>query len=337
MTSNAQELANGASGLLRELTALLKHRSPHLLETWPLDHYIACLNKYPEVAGLRFVSSDVQKICKSVGDIVGDAGLELYHRALLLSLMLEALSRLPSGDLPEDIKSRFVDDFGRIAQDIEVTIDQPNSYVYSCSSFCKDLAICSLRLIPVGYVKVHANRLPRLMFLTGGLGGTIRAARFALIQQRGLGPFYEAHMHSKDRRAMRDFSPRGWIQTYLRIAELLRRNPHIKGMFGMSWLNDPAVFEISPHLAYLTTVMTDNGGRLFCLGSCDERGVRDATINSGTRRRLYEEGKYVPMNYMVVWARDKLIAWADSKPEVDTLRSRTEASPTAEAGTGVTR
>ena len=53
---------------------------------------------------------------------------------------------------------------------------------------------------------------------------------------------------------MQEFSPEGWMRFYLRTAELLRRDPRVKGLIGTSWLYDPALADVSPHLAYLRTV-----------------------------------------------------------------------------------
>ena len=37
----------------------------------------------------------------------------------------------------------------------------------------------------------------------------------------------------------------------------------------------------------------------------------NATAKSSTRKRLYEEGKYKPTGYMVIWLREELINWSD--------------------------
>jgi hypothetical protein len=51
------------------------------------------------------------------------------------------------------------------------------------------------------------------------------------------------------------------------------------------------------------------------MGACDIHGIRDATVYSPHRRRLFEEGKYRPMQYLVVWPRKELLAWA-GQPQV---------------------
>lgn len=113
------------------------------------------------------------------------------------------------------------------------------------------------------------------------------------------------HLHSQDIRAMHAFNPRGWVEFYLRIAELLRPDPSMKGSLGAFWFRDAALSRISPHLTRLTIPVTDNGARLFPLWPCGADGIRDATAKSKTRRRLYERGAYRPMNYLLVWPKEE--------------------------------
>jgi hypothetical protein len=305
-----------AARMLEELTALLRGRNQQILEVWPHTRYMACLDKYPETAWLGYRSPEVQKACEEISGTASDSGLELYHRTLLLALICRATGILPQQNLPDEIKLLYEENFSRIMLHIESTIDQPTHYLYPLSPFCKDLALCTLRLIPAGVEKVHASRLPRRVFLTSGPRGGLEAIRFVL-SHRGISPYYEMHLHSQDLPALRCFTPEGWFKFYMRVAELLRRNPRMKGVVGSAWFFDPALASISPHLVYLRTMVTDNGGHLFCLGPSEEGGSRDATSTSNTRRRLYEKGEYEPMCYLVVWARDNIIAWADSASELD--------------------
>ncbi len=219
------EVQERASRLLEQLTAVLRDRNRRLLEVWPLTGYMACLDRYPVIAALEYRSREVQRACDAISCAVGDDGLELYHRVLLLALVVRATGTLPHLDLPEDIDVLYEENFARIVQDIETSMDRPTLYVYPSSPFYKDLGLCTLRLVPAGVEKVHASRLPRRMFVAGGLRGGLDALHFALPLKRDLGPYYQMHLHSQDAQAMRAFNPRGWAEFYLRIAKLLRRDP----------------------------------------------------------------------------------------------------------------
>lgn len=314
-------LRDQVHALLEHVTSLIRARNPQVLQARPLSHYMALLDEYPTLAALGYSSPQIKRVCGEISGVIGDDGLDLYHRALLLSLILRAMSVLPDRNLPEEIKVRFEDNFARITSDIETSIGQQVSYLYVSSPFCKDLAICTLRLIPVGVAKVHSYHLPRRMFLAG-LRGASRAFRFAVLERGGLSPYYDTHMHSQDPQAMAEFGAEGWVNFYTRIAELLRRNPQMKGLAGSTWLHDPILATISPHLAILHDVQINNGAHLFLLGPCNANSIKDATMKSSTRRRLYEEGKYIPTEYCIVWPRDALIAWADSKLEVSPATPR---------------
>ncbi len=81
-------------------------------------------------------------------------------------------------------------------------------------------------------------------------------------------------------------------------------------MVGTSWFYDPALPAISPRLAYLQQRPLEAGAFLVRHG----RGAiytERATLTSETRRKLYEEGKYLPVCFSLVWPRDALIAWAE--------------------------
>lgn len=114
------------------------------------------------------------------------------------------------------------------------------------------------------------------------------------------------HTDSNDPHLMADFNQEGWIRFYKRVSDMLEIYPHVKGVFGSSWFFDPILEDISPRLVYLRIIVTDNGGKLFHIGSNDQ-SIKDATQKSQIRRKLCQEGKYIPTS---IWPRKNLIAWA---------------------------
>jgi hypothetical protein len=91
------------------------------------------------------------------------------------------------------------------------------------------------------------------------------------------------------------------------VAEMLERHEEIKGMFGASWFYDPQLENISPRLMYLQKIPLAGGAQMFYMGA-DRTG--NALAKSKTRLKLYEEGRYRPQEYMLVWPRKELMAWA---------------------------
>ena len=104
---------------------------------------------------------------------------------------------------------------------------------------------------------------------------------------------------------------REWRErTYARIGEFLVANPAYHGAYGLAWVIDPAVAEISPHLAHVRELLHDGGAVMFPTDTADAATVENATSTSKTRRRLYEEGVYAPTDHALVWRRHDLIQWA---------------------------
>jgi hypothetical protein len=76
---HGRDVSKLALRLLEQLTTVLRVRNRRLLGVWPLIRYMACLDRYPELAPLKYQSREVQKACEAIKGVVGSAGLELYH------------------------------------------------------------------------------------------------------------------------------------------------------------------------------------------------------------------------------------------------------------------
>ena len=191
----------------------------------------------------------------------------------------------------------------------EIKADSPRSYTYEKDTFCKDFALCNLRLIPAGAQKIHLSTLRNTFLFKGGPAQFIRGIAFITIKLGGFSPLFEMHAHAEDPHLMSEFNEDGWAQFYKRVSKILENQPNVRGIFSSSWYFDPVLRTISPKLVYLRRTVTDNGGRLFYVGS-DDQSIENATMKSLTRRTLYQRGKYMPTKYLVVWPRQSLIDWA---------------------------
>lgn len=172
----------------------------------------------------------------------------------------------------------------------------------------KDLAILGGRLVPVGagFAAPRAG-VPRSVLLKGGVGQFARGL-VALVRGGGARPWLELHTHLD---CLSDFSAAGWEQSYLRLAELLALNPHLRGVFRASWFLDPALQQISPNLAYLRELPLRHGACLLFVQR-DLVGDSGALHRSARRRQLFDEGRYVPDIYLMAWPRRDLLRWAES-------------------------
>jgi len=334
--------------LIGKISSELGAAHTALLREFPIPKYIDCLDNYPPLTSHTFVSRDIKNLCAEIVANRGERTLESYHRLVLLNLILRARERLKIKRLTDEIREIYEINFERIVGQIESDGEPPGFYQYSEDGFRKDLALCGLVLIPVGGRKLDLAHFPLKILYTGGrrgfgqclrmirsdfgsLGRKISIRDFysepirilrdfnALVhlpfELAGFLPMYDVHIDPHDPHMM---SRRGYdsvVRTFIRVAELLKINKHIGGIFGTSWINDPEVEKISPRHNYKAEIWLENGARLFYVGPTDY-ATKMAIMKSPTRRKLYQEGKYIPRDYMKIWPRKQLIEWADSQKSI---------------------
>ena len=235
----------------------------------------------------------------------GASVLHDYNRYVLLSFIATFSLNDSRYRLPPSIARLYERELRRILRQIETLED--GFFDIANDAFVKDLAVLTHRLIPVGAEFAEGGAgIPRRVLLAGGLGQFLRALRFVLFRCGGLKPFFALHAHTP---ALDDFNPAGWLATYRRLAELLQLNPRMKGWLSASWFLDPALEDVSPHLAYLRRVPVGGGAALLFV--CRHRdGSSGALSKSPARRRLFAEGRYIPATYMRIWPRKALIDWS---------------------------
>jgi hypothetical protein len=293
-------------GPLQEaLRAQLLAADKEILARHPLEKYLE-----PEAAGryrgYGWISNTTRDASRDITRRAGRPTLGKYHKLLLLHLAASFETRVAGQPIPESVGELLREEIGRIQRDAG---DQPDDfYHFSNDLFLKDLGLCRFILLPCGaeLLEVGAG-VPRSLLCRGGALQLLRGAYFFLVRTRGFRPFYSLHL---DPRRLTEFSPEGWDRSYLRIAELLVRNPDVKGVFGTAWFYDPRIEAISPRLAYLRSRRLERGAWGFRYGS-HPSAVRDALARSDTRRRLYEAGEYLPIAYYLVWPRADLLRWAE--------------------------
>jgi hypothetical protein len=127
-----------------------------------------------------------------------------------------------------------------------------------------------------------------------------------LLSMRGKSPLYQLHVHLEE---LAEFNEEGWSRTLGRLARMLPIHTDIKGVFVGGWLYDPALPTVSPRMAYIRRIAKDAGAEIF-YSDVDKSG--DALAKSPTRRKLFDEGKYVPKAYYMIWPRARLIECATS-------------------------
>lgn len=176
--------------------------------------------------------------------------------------------------------------------------------------FLKDMGLVTARLLAAA-AQVLDTRcgIPRSLVARQGLAAMPAvAADFARLG--GFKPYIQIHTHMS---YLDEFSEEGWNECYRCCADLYAVRPDLLGMFGGSWFYDPAIAEISPRLGYLRDVPLTGGARHWFVEAGGD-AIANALSTSASRRKLYEEGKYMPKSYMIVWGRREQVAWAARNP-----------------------
>ncbi len=220
------------------------------------------------------------------------------------SLLSGVKDRCAARNVPASVAAECARQGRRILSSLETAPDAAVSL--RNDAFQKDLAICLGESLPcVAQVVERHSGIPRRMLLSTDLRRTARLIAL-LARQRQLRPYYEIHTHTP---MLDGFNKAGWDRCYMLVADLLRADPGCLGIVGASWFYDPAVTEISPRLSYLRDVPA-SGGAFFLRVGASAKDADLATSTSDTRRKLYEQGKYVPTSYMLVWQREDILNWS---------------------------
>lgn len=285
--------------------ARVKAEAPNLLESYPLEQYLAFLDSESGYGGYSRVPRSVESWCLEIQHRHGTRVLEDYHRLLLLTLVRRFDERTAGHRYPASVLALYRAYVGHVATRMHA--NPPGFYLHRNDLFAKDLAVCRQKLLPCGaqLVDTHSG-VPRNLLWKGGLHQFLSLSAFVRRTIGGWRPLYEMHM---DLRLILEFNPPGWTRCYRRIAELLERHPTVLGVFGSSWWFDPQLETVSPRLAFLRTLPESNGARVFHQGE-DDASTRSALANSPQRQDLYRQGRYRPRNYLLIWSRDDLLDWS---------------------------
>ena len=240
-----------------------------------------------------------------------------YNKLVLAFLMRNALDLLQYKNFPGEVVELYCKWFTRVLNDFHERSDR--YYSVKEPAFCHDVGVCCLRSIPVGGAWVVRKSGIGLRFLLiVGPWQVIKYLSFIIRKTGGFSPFYEIHTVS---RYLNLFRAEEMERAYKRIAELMKRDPSIRGVIREGWLLDPKIEKISPNLAFLRKVPQENGAMLFPRVTTSNN-IRSALSMSSIRRRLYNEGKYQPAAYSYIWPRKALIEWSNRCVELSGIAKR---------------
>ena len=304
---------SGAPSLcLRELEQLTRAEissgDAKLLDSFPPDTYLGFFRSLPAYCSYRYVPPDAERFCEAITANAGPDVLEAYHRLAVIRLVDDATAA--SRKLTPELITLKQSYLQRVIA--QAASPRKGFYLHQNDQFAKDFAVCRGKLLPCGVELLDPRSgVPRRTLFSGGVSQLFSAAGFFARRTRDFRPFYELHF---DRRSINRFNEAGYTELYLRIAELLALEPGVMGVMSSSWWHDPNLAEISPELAFIDHHPKSAGARLFAVGE-DETASADATRFSRHRQTLHAKGLYRPRVYLLVWARQDILAWArDHRP-----------------------
>lgn len=216
--------------------------------------------------------------------------------------MLEMIDAFDWRPFTDTVKTLYGRSFARIRSNLD-----SDRYKLGSDALQKDYALCAGQLFPAGRGQVVDREcgFARSLVFKGGVRQAI-SVMAVLGKTGGHDNYYQYHIHLEE---LEDFNPEGFQRFYRTVAGMLRIHPDVKGLYGGTWFFDPALKEVSPHLAHIRELPEANGARFFFQDVSIDTGALE---KSSTRRRLYEQGKYLPKRYAMVWPRQDLINWADA-------------------------
>jgi hypothetical protein len=292
--------------LIEEGRRDLEMEAAEVLQFFPLRPYLDWIRSCPDYAG---VCSLLRKRGEALERRYGKGTERGYQRLALLMLMGGSLERIRKEGFPGGVRELSLDRFRGILAALSGKAG--NDCHHRNPAFVDNVRWCSLGTLPIGGAwMIEVTKVWRKHLVGGGTRQFFAFLFFLVFRLRGRGPVYRIHTL---KRHAGGFTSEERTKCYLRIAELMRRNTQIKGMYVLGWLYDPKLTDISPELAYLREVPERNGARLFRFGATEE-GIRLATAFSSHRKRLCEEGKYRPTDYGLVWPRREMLRWAAAQP-----------------------
>ena len=231
-------------------------------------------------------------------------------KLLVLHLIDNSDARLEKFAIPDSVRLLYPDAYRRIARNLALVRNE--IYVATGGDFERDLRLVSQISIPVSksrYIDRNAY-LNHHFYRYQGKFLNLKHLAFLAFKLHGLGPLFRIHVDERD---LTDFNDAGCSQAYLHIAELLHLYPSIKGAVATSWLLDPQLNKISPNLTYSRRLFEAHGAIFRNDGpETHEQNLEHALKKSVKRRRMFENGEYIPTCFTVVWARRDLLRWANT-------------------------
>ncbi len=281
--------------------------APDLPPGVSLDTFIRAAADVGPLDPYKHFGANARSIVDRVKAAGGVPAARVFLRAALARTISAGVDSGRYQQLPPLCAQFHAKQLQRIARDVDVAVDWLD---LDDDLYQKEFGIASMRLYVAGAGLIDRRcGVERSIVLREGLGKALGKIGL-MLRLGGFKPYFQSHLHTFNLDA---FNEDGRNDLYRCCAELYSLHPECRGMFAISWFYDPALDSISPRLSYLRKVPLEGGASVMYVRDGGE-AINNAIAKSATRRRLYEEGRYVPRNYMLIWGREDQINWARAHP-----------------------
>jgi hypothetical protein len=298
ITSNAdRRLLFRADGVFRALDGALDAQQRARLEEIPLASTVDVFDSDPPGGAVRRVSPEIRQRLADLAAQGGEPWVDRHMRMVLAMLLVRTLTRAVPYRLVASVDAALTSERLRILDDLQSADSPP--YVLG-GRLIRDRGFCQGTTLPFDVMS----------------GRVFASVPSHLLTRAGLGHLRESpwiNLHLELRPAYPRYSTEARERAHALVADFLRLNPASQGTVGVGWMSDPKALALSPHLGRTIQERLDAGAVILSLGVADEATVKHATGTSRTRRRAYQRGEYTPTDYMMLWPRERLVAWADAR------------------------
>ena len=227
---------------------------------------------------------------------------ERYTLLLTVRQTLPAVAGLPVDD---DVKALLYDEFVFVSAPQAKYMDVLNPAKAAFSALCRMIL---LKRFPAGQLHWEASGFPRSWLLRVPPGDLPRLLWFLAHRTRGFSPFFGTHLATRWTKPFVMLEAED-VKSCRRIARSMAMQPGVRGMISSSWLNDPALATLAPHLAWRFDRLR-HGAILTTAGPApaDSGAARLAV----TPERAEAFASWQPAMGVMLWPRDDLLAWANT-------------------------
>ncbi len=287
-----------------ELKELLKNLSENEIveiDKELISELMAVLNSD---ASNSYTPKEFAKRMQNLRNDISPSEFELCRKAILLKIAILNIPKIFSESYPISVQKMYTKTFQRF---IRMCSSSKGWAIYPDDVYWKDLAMARQVIFPAGarIVEIQSG-----FGLSQGLSFNLFKSLlfiFQVISLKGRKGYFQHHAHLPE---LDNFNERGLIDSYLVISDMLKHYPDIKGIISGSWYYDPKIKNISPNLTYLRDIPAKNGAKFY---NCGRDASGSAISKSQKRRKLFNEGKYVPKAYLYIWSRKKFLEWAKAQ------------------------